>query len=345
MSAKVGLLVGREWSFPPAFIEEVARRDAGVTVEYVSLGGTRMDEPSPYAVIIDRISHEVPYYRSYLKYAALQGTTVVNNPFMWTADDKFFEAGLATRLGIASPKTVVLPNREYVPGIKHDESLRNLQYPIDWQALVDYVGLPCILKDAHGGGWRDVYVCRSMEELLQHYNGSGQLTMIIQEFIEWEHFVRCMALGQREVLPMKYDPRERRYVVEHEHLSPELGERIVGDSLTLMRALGYDMCSLEWAVKDGVPYAIDFMNPAPDMDVNSLTPHYFEWMVQHMADMAIRLATAPRPAADLRRGEFLLGRREGAAAAPPAAREPAAADRARGGERHVELRPNAEERR
>jgi hypothetical protein len=326
MTRKVGLLVGREWSFPPAFIEEVARRDAGVTVEYVSLGGTRMDEPSQYAVIIDRISHEVPYYRSYLKHAALQGTTVVNNPFMWTADDKFFEAGLATRLGIASPKTVVLPNREYIPGIKHDESLRNLKYPIDWQALVDYVGLPCILKDAHGGGWRDVYVCRSMDELLHHYNGSGQLTMIVQEFIEWEHFVRCMALGQREVLPMKYDPRERRYVVEHEHLSPELGERIVNDSLTLMRALGYDMCSLEWAVKDGVPYAIDFMNPAPDMDVNSLTPHYFEWMVQHMADMAIRLATAPQAPADLRRGEFLLGRREGAAPATPAAaaRQPAA---------------------
>ena len=331
MTRKVGLLVGREWSFPPALIEEVAKRDAGVAVEYVSLGGTRMDEPAQYAVIVDRISHEVPYYRSYLKHAALQGVAVVNNPFMWTADDKFFEASLATRLGVASPKTVVLPNREYVPGIKHDESLRNLQYPLDWQALVDYVGLPCILKDAHGGGWRDVYVCRSMDELLHHYTSSGQLTMVIQEFIEWEHFVRCMALGQSEVLPMKYDPRQRRYLVEHEHLSAELGARIVRDSQTLMRALGYDMCSLEWAVKDGVPYAIDFMNPAPDMDVNSLTPHYFEWVVQRMADMVIRLATTPQPAVDAGRGGFLVGRREGAAgdaAAPPEPREAPAAPRA-----------------
>ena len=62
-----------------------------------------------------------------------------------------------------------------------------------------------------------------------------------------------------------------------------------------MQALGYDMNSMEWAIRDGVPYAIDFMNPAPDMDVNSLTPHYFEWVVQKMADMAIRLATEPRP--------------------------------------------------
>jgi hypothetical protein len=308
--SKIGLLVGREWSFPPAFIDEIRRRDVGVEAEFVTLGGTRMDEPVPYSVIIDRISHEVPYYRAYLKYAALQGATVVNNPFMWSADDKLFGAALATKLGIASPKTVALPNKEYVPGIVHDESLRNLQYPLDWKAIAEYVGMPCILKDAHGGGWRDVYVCRSLDELLRHYNESGRLTMIVQEFIEWEQFIRCLVIGQRDVLPMKYDPRERKYLVEHEHLSPELGRRIVDDSLTLVRALGYDMNSMEWAVRDGVPYAIDFMNPAPDMDVYSLTPHYFEWAVSRMADLAIRLATTKHPAREPRRGEFLLGRRE-----------------------------------
>ena len=308
---KIGLLVGREWSFPPAFIDAVSRRDEGVVAEYVSLGGTAMDEPVPYAVIIDRISHEVPYYRTYLKHAVLQGAIVVNNPFMWSADDKLFGASLATRLGVASPKTIALPNKAYVPGIKHDESLRNLRYPLDWDAIIESVGMPCILKDAHGGGWRDVYVCRSKDELLQQYDTSGLLTMIVQEFIEFEQFVRCLALGRRDVLPMKYDPRERRYHVEHDHLSPALGERIVRDSLTLMRALGYDMCSLEWAVRDGVPYAIDFMNPAPDMDVNSLTPHYFEWTVTHMAEMAIRLAKTPRRRKlDPSQGAFLLGRKD-----------------------------------
>jgi hypothetical protein len=295
MVRKVGLLVGREWSFPPAFIDEVARRDEGVVAEYVSLGGTAMDEPVEYAVLIDRISHEVPYYRSYLKHAVLSGATVVNNPFMWTADDKFFGASLASKLGIAHPKTIALPNREYVPGIKHDESLRNLRYPLDWDAILDYIGLPCILKDAHGGGWKEVYVCRTREDVLRHYNESGLLQMILQEFIEWEHFVRCICLGQEDVLPMKYDPRERKYIVEHAHMDAKLGARIVHDSLKLVRALGYDMNSMEWAVRDGIPYAIDFMNPAPDMDINSLTPHYFEWVVQHMADMAIRLAKNPRP--------------------------------------------------
>jgi len=314
MPLKVGLIVGREWSFPPAFIEEVARRDEGVVAEYVQLGTPEMNDPIDYSVIIDRISHEVPFYRTYLKHAVLNGVTVVNNPFMWTADDKFFGASLATKLGIASPKTMILPHKEYVPGIVHDESLRNLRYPLDWDGIVEEIGLPCILKDAHGGGWKEVYVCRSKEELIHHYDESGLLLMVLQEFIEWDQFIRCMVLGQEEVLPMKYDPGERRYLVEHEHLSPELGKRIVADSLKLVRALGYDMNSMEWAVRDGVPYAIDFMNPAPDMDVNSLTPHYFEWVVEHMAEMAIRLAKEPRPqSGPLRWDALMTGRRQDAA--------------------------------
>lgn len=310
MTLRVGLLVGREWSFPPAFLEEVNRRAAGVVAEFVRLGETRMGETVPYAVLIDRISHEVPYYRSYLKHAVLQGATVINNPFMWTADDKFFEADLATALGVASPKTVVLPNKDYVPGIVHTESLRNLVYPLDWEAILDYVGLPCVLKDAHGGGWKDVFICRTFDELLAAYDQSGLRTMVLQEYIEWEHYIRCICLGQEEVLPIKYDPRERKYHVEHRHLSPELGRRIVEDSLKLVRALGYDMNTCEWAIRDGIPYAIDFMNPAPDFDISSLTPHYFGWAVRHMADLAISLATQPRPQRRwLRWDTFLTGRR------------------------------------
>jgi hypothetical protein len=295
MALRVGLLCGRESSFPPAFLEAVRRRGAGVVAEFVQLGGTRMDEPCPYAVVVDRISHEVPYYRSYLKNAVLQGARVVNNPFMWSADDKFFEASLADRLGVAHPRTVVLPNKDYVPGIVPNESLRNLIYPLDWKGIVDYVGLPCVLKDAHGGGWRNVSVCNSVEELIRCYDQSGLLTMVVQEFVRWEHYLRCLCLGQEEVLPIRYDPAQRRCLVDHGHLDARLGKRVVDDSLTLVRALGYDMNSVEWAVRDGTPYAIDFLNPAPDLDVNSLTPHYFTWAVEHMADMVVKMAIAPRP--------------------------------------------------
>ncbi|MCC6930148.1 MAG: hypothetical protein IT359_14280 [Gemmatimonadaceae bacterium] len=294
MAKKVGLVVGREWSWPPAFIEEVNKRDAGVVAEFATLGGDHHDGPVPYDVLIDRISHEVPMYRSYLKKAVLEGRTVINNPFMWSADDKFFGAALATKVGVASPRTVLLPNKDYVPGIVPSESLRNLRFPLDWEALARYIGMPCILKDAHGGGWKEVYVCHSVQELIQNYNSSGLLTMIVQEFIEWDQFVRCLCLGQDEVLPMHYDPKARKYIVEDNYLTPAMRDRIVKDSRTLCSALGYDMNSLEFAVKDGVPYAIDFMNCAPDMDIYSLTPTYFDWVVKGMADLAIKLAINPR---------------------------------------------------
>jgi hypothetical protein len=291
---RIGLLVGREWSWPPAFIEEVAQRDVGVTAEYVKLGAPPLVESIPYDVIVDRISHEVPFYRSWLKHASLAGVTVINNPFMWTADDKYFGATLAEANGVRSPKTMALPNKEYVPGIKHDESLRNLQYPLDWQGIADYIGMPCILKDAHGGGWRDVYVCRSLEELIHHYDESGLLTMIVQEFIEWDEFVRCLCIGRQHVLPMKYDPKARKYHDDDTFLSPDMRARIISQSRTLVRALGYDMNSIEFAIRDGVPYAIDFMNPAPDFDINSLTPRYFDWAVHTMTDVCVELALEPR---------------------------------------------------
>ncbi|HSE46310.1 MAG TPA: hypothetical protein VLA89_13365 [Gemmatimonadales bacterium] len=294
MSKRIGLFVGREWSFPPAFMEAVSQRNAGVVVEYVSTGALSMTDTVPYDVLIDRISHEVPFYRSYLKHAVLQGVPVINNPFMWTADDKFFGASLITKLGLASPKTMLLPNKDYIPGIKHDESLRNLQFPLDWEGIARNIGMPCILKDAHGGGWKEVHVCRSLEELIARYDQSGLLTMIVQEFINWDEFVRCLCIGQKDILPIKYDPRERRYIPDDDFLAPPLRTRVINDARTICRALGYDMNSIEFAIRDGVPYAIDFMNPAPDMDINSLTPRYFDWVVQHMGDLAIALAKKPR---------------------------------------------------
>jgi hypothetical protein len=131
---------------------------------------------------------------------------------------------------------------------------------------------------------------------------------------------------------------------------------VVADSLTLMRALGYDMNSMEWAIRGGVPYAIDFMNPAPDMDIYSLTPHYFGWAVEHMADMAIRLAKNPRPQRrELRWDRLFLGRRQEGAdlatvapvpaaratLATPAATESAAARPRRGGRRKPATPPSA----
>jgi hypothetical protein len=287
---KVGLLCGREYSFPPAFIAKVNQlgKGVGVAAEFVKLGGTKMNELAEYSVIVDRISHEVEYYRGYLKHAVLQGTYVINNPFWWTADDKFFNYSVAAKLGIAIPKTVLLPQKGYPKDVDIvAESLHNLKYPVDWDGLLDYVGRPAILKPFSGGGWKHVYKVNNKEELFAAYDQTAPYPMTLQEFIDFEGYVRCFTFGKTDILPVRYDPKERRYLVEHNYLSKELGARIVDDARTINQALGYEMNTIEFAIKDGVPWAIDFLNPAPDFERDRITEFYFEHVVEQMAHLVI----------------------------------------------------------
>jgi glutathione synthase/RimK-type ligase-like ATP-grasp enzyme len=290
MSKVVGLLVGIENTFPEPFIEVVNAKGKpeGISAELCVLGGTgELDEPR-HAVIVDRISHEVPFYRAYLKSASLLGTAVVNDPFWWEADEKFFECTLARKLGVAVPKTVVLPNKEYIPYIDPRRSLRNLQYPLDWESIVATTGLPAIMKPNTGGGWRDVYLVRSIEELVSAYDQTGQKTMILQEFIDWDDYVRCIVVGEH-VLPIRYDPKRpfhERYRID-EPVEGKLRERAIADARTLTQALGYDMDTVEFAVKGDVLYAIDFLNPAPDFDNFSIKEDNFGWVLDHMSELVL----------------------------------------------------------
>jgi hypothetical protein len=296
---RVGILVGRERSFPDALIARVASRDAGVVADYARIDITRIDAPPPYDVLVDRISHDVPSYQPVLKIAALHGARVVNNPFWRIADDKFFNTGLAAQLGVAVPKTAVLPSKSYGPDITSG-SLVNLAYPLDWEGLVRDFGFPMYMKPHWGGGFRDVTRVSSLDELFRAYDASGRLTMIVQESIEWSAYVRCLVIGQEQVRVALWDPRLShfdRYVRAAESMPPlgsALLERVERDARTLCRALGYDMNTVEFAIRDGVPYAIDFMNSAPDFDVSSLGPDNFEWVVDRMADLVIRLAKSEK---------------------------------------------------
>jgi hypothetical protein len=306
----VGLLCGREYSFPPAFIERVKRLGArdGVTAEFAKLGGTRMGEPARYSVIVDRISHEVEYYRGYLKHAVLQGTYVINNPFWWTADDKFFNYSVASKLGIAIPKTVLLPQKGYPSDVDiTGESLHNLVYPLDWDGLLDYVGRPAILKPFSGGGWKHVYKVNNKEELLAAYDRTSPYCMTLQEFIDFNQYVRCFTFGKNDIVPVHYDPKERKYLVDHQYLTPELGARVVKDAQAINQALGYEMNTIEFAVKDGVPYAIDFLNPAPDFERDRITEFYFEQVVEKMARLVIDRTLNGKASNPWPRWEEMLG--------------------------------------
>jgi hypothetical protein len=307
----VGLLVGRETSFPQAVIAEINRRGVDdIRADYCRLAGTRVDAPRAYAVIVDRISHLVPYYRSALKYATLTGTVVINNPFWWSADEKFFGAALATRLGVATPRCVVLPNKAY-PEPVSPATLRNLTYPLPWEDLVAYVGFPALLKPNRGGGLQHVYKVRSLEELWRCYDQTGLRTMILQEHVEGEYNLRCLCIGRRHVLPLTRDPEHHgaaRYVPADALVPTDVLARVEQDTRLLCDAAGYDLNAVEFVVRGGVPYAVDVLNPAPDVDRARLSATAFQWVVDKVADLAIAYARgAHQPPGRWRWDRFLRG--------------------------------------
>ncbi len=298
----VGLLVGRERSFPEALIAEVGKRNAGVSACYAKIDAQRHDQPLRYDVLVDRVSHDVPCYQPVLKQAVLSGTRVINNPFWRIADDKFFNVVLASQLGLRVPKTYLLPQHSYTDDVT-TESLRNLVYPIDWEGVGRDLGYPLYLKPHRGGGSQAVHRVHSLQEMLSIYDRSGQQTLIAQEEIRWAQYVRCIVVGKEQVLASLWDPRMNhfeRYTKAGESmppLAPELEKKLVEDSKALCRALGYDVNIVEWAVReDGTPFAVDFMDPAPDLDVSSLGEERFAWTVGKMADLVVALAKDPTKA-------------------------------------------------
>ena len=289
---KIGILFGRERTFPDAFIEKVNSKGVeGIVAEPVKIDKVVQGEPSGYAVIIDRISQDVPFYRAYLKNAALSGTAVINNPFWWSADEKFFNNCLATQIDVPVPKTVILPSRD-LPTDTTDESFTNLAYPLDWEGIFAYTGFPTYMKPFAGGGWKNVYRLDSIDDFFNAHAETGQLVMMLQEEIKFEEYHRCYCIGTKYVRIMPYEPRNPfhlRYVADFSP-SEERYAEMHDIVLRINKYLGYDFNTVELAVRDGVPYAIDFCNPAPDADVHSVGQENFDWVVETMATYAIEKA-------------------------------------------------------
>jgi glutathione synthase/RimK-type ligase-like ATP-grasp enzyme len=283
---------------------------AGVSAEFLKVGGVKMADPGGYRLIIDRISQDIAFYRAYLKNAALSGTLVINNPFWWSADDKFFNYALASKIGVAVPRTVLLPHKLHPPETT-DRSMRNLVFPLDWDGIFEYIRFPAFLKPYSGGGWKNVYKVDSPEEFFRAYDDTGDLCMTLQQGIEYEQYFRCYVIGREKVHVMRYDPRqphENRYVKNPEPVDPGLFDRMVTEATKLCRALGYDINTVEFAVQGGVPYAIDFLNPAPDADYDSVGPENFEWVVNAVAQFAIAIAQSDeRPIGNYTWSNFFQG--------------------------------------
>lgn len=289
---RIGLIVGREWDWPEAFIQTINNIGEGITAELVKVGGTYMNETCPYAVIIDRKSHIIPYYRIYLKFAALQGCTIINNPFTWAADDKFLGTFIINRLGLNSPRTVVLPNKQ----VKRETvtaSFRNLKYPMDWQSIIEYVGVPAIFKDVYSVGRGKVYRVHNVDELIQRYDESGTYTMVLQEIIESDTHIHCFVVGQEHVLVLQYSLINGRYLPTAISPTDPIGQQAAQNALSLTRTYGYDVNMVEFVVKNNQLYVINSTNPAPVMDKQLMTAEQFTWCVDKIAALAIDRVKRP----------------------------------------------------
>lgn len=306
---RIGILFGVENSFPHAFIDKVnSKNEENIIAEPVRIDKAIQGEPSGYAVIIDRISQDVPFYRSFLKNAALRGTAVINNPFWWSADEKFFNNCLATKIGVPVPKTVLLPSRELPPDTSN-ESFKNMAYPLDWEAIFNYIGFPAYMKPFAGGGWKSVYKLHNKEEFFEKHGETGQLVMMLQEEITFESYFRCYCIGGKHVRIMPYEPRNPHHLRYHAAypLDGNLLRLIENYTIRLNQFLGYDFNTVEFAVRDGIPYAIDFCNPAPDADKHSVGEENFEWVVETAARYAVERAASQKDDVDnLTWGKFVL---------------------------------------
>jgi hypothetical protein len=297
---KIGILRGMENSFPNALVDHINEtygKSHKVKAEFIKLDAVFEEADCEYSVILDRISHEIPFYRSFLKWALLKGTYVVNNPFWWSADDKFIDNVIARRAGVAVPRTVILPNRDHMPNTKA-ESYRNLNYPLNWKAVADYIGFPAYLKPHDGGGWRGVTKVHNMDELFAAYNESGTYCMMLQEAIEFEEYYRCYGIGRRDVHVMRYNPKAPHHArysdVDPNPIPEKTLKKLQRDVLALCNALSYDINTVEFAVRDGIPYAIDFMNPAPDADYHSVGAVNFDWVLKKVGAFLVEKALEKR---------------------------------------------------
>jgi hypothetical protein len=193
---------------------------------------------------------------------------------------------------VAVPNTVLLPSYERPPDTSA-ESFSNLKM-MDWEKIVAYLGgFPLYMKPHSGGGGKCVSQLNELGDLFKAYHETAQLVMMLQKAVDFDRYYRCYYLSGDRVHIMPYEPRNPhhlRYVQDNADMKDPIVKKVYEGVLKLNHALGYDFNTVEFAVENGVPYAIDFCNPAPDAAVDSVGQDNFDWIVQNAAEMSIERA-------------------------------------------------------
>ncbi len=308
-SKKIGILFGSENTFPSELAKRINQKNEdGIIAEFIKIDKVVQGEPAGYDVIIDRISDVVPFYRTFLKNEGICGTAVINNPFWLSAGENFFNYALMSKVNITVPKTVLLPSNK-PPANTDSDSFRNLSYPLNWDAIFNYVGFPALLKPVYKEDSNKILRIEKRDEFFEIYNKTSQQVMMLQEEIEFTEYFRCYCIDRSHVRVIKYDPSQLphlKYLHHPASIEEEQLANITEIVLVINYLLGLDFNTVDIAVRDNIPYAIDFLNPVPETDIEMIGKNNFEWLVEATANMAIRRALEYKPGRNnLTWGKFL----------------------------------------
>jgi hypothetical protein len=250
------------------------------------LGPFRVQDPIPYDLLIDRVSHWHPFAREWLKTAALDGCYVINHPFHFQSLEKQVGFAAMARLGLDVPNTWVLPPKDQSKLVAGAPERLHEVFSLD--EVGKAVEYPLFLKPHNGGGWIGVSRVRNLQELSEAYDASGERVMLAQHDVSSLRFARCMVVGPRvAVLPYDpYAPLHARYRLDETFLTAEEETRL-GDLCRWINAFhGFEWNTIEFLLRDGRYHPIDFFNGVPDCSPTSLHD-YFLWTVTGLLEWCL----------------------------------------------------------
>jgi hypothetical protein len=320
----IGLLLGTEEDWPTAFETLVARvgpiEDASgtrhrVTTERITMEPFDLRDKPRYDLVVDRLAYWYYLPREWLKKVALMDDVyLLNSPFTFQSMEKHAAYCAMLRLGLKVPQTVLVPHKNPPDNARFAYTAAKYNLPFDLEQIAERIGYPLFMKPYDGGQWVGVSHIRGPAELRRAYDESGQRLMHLQAAVDgFDVFARSLSIGA-ETMVMKFRPdlpMHDRYAVEHEFLSPEMGDEVVTISRLINAFFRWEFNSCETLVRGTEAHPIDYANASPDVSITSLH-HYFPWAMKALLRWCVFcVVTGRRPQLDLdTRRYFEIGDRE-----------------------------------
>ena len=300
----IGLSLGADICWPIAFEEilgnaklelKVGREVIDFACERVAIEPFSLAPGCKYDVVVDRLTHWFTLQREWIKKAILMdGLYVYNNPWSVQSYTKHSSYCAMTALGMPVPDTVMLPQKTYEPKDDLEFTLRAYAKMFDVTEIGDKVGYPSFMKPYDGGGWQGVSKADDAAELKQAYEESDRYLMHVQKGVDGSDlFVRAIGIGP-QVRLIKYDPGKplhERYTIERDFCSKRDEQVLIDTCLTINTFFGWDFNSCETLRRDGVFYPIDFANPCPDSQINSIHYHWPWYLTSNLKWAVFAAAT------------------------------------------------------